>query len=181
MNHPGQPLATVFDVVRPYDLEVVAHVEGSVAGMYAIRRDLAALNLPPEAKPTIYRCRVLTRDQRRLVREMSSDLARAEAAFKFGLVEVRNLRREDGRLENVVAPRTRDREMLSDEVLDSLGVGDDDITDIGGVVYRRSFLGQGMPLHCPVPASSQDAYGAAVSHLAARKTATETAPASSSD
>lgn len=171
MEHPGQPLATVFEVVRMYDPVVVEHNDGTACGVYARDRDMATLNIPQGAKPVIFRCRVLTRDQRRRVREMSSQGMRFEAAFRFGLVEVRNIPRDGGRLEDVVVPRAKAYEMISDETLDALGAagGENAIAEIGGVVYARSFLDPGSPLCCPLLDSSAAAYGAEVSRHVAPK------------
>ena len=171
--------ATTFEVVRPYDLEVVKHVEPSALAEYSVKRDLEALALPPEAKPIVFRCRVLSRDQRRLVREHGSEARQRELAFRFGLVEVRNLPRPDGSTESVAPPRAKAHDMLTDEALDALRVGEDDISDVGGVVLARSFLGLGTPLRCPVLDSSQRACIAAISHHAEQKKASETAPESS--
>ncbi len=170
-----------FDVVCCFDEDIVEYVEdGAIIAKYAQERDMAVLDLPPEAKPTVYKCRVLSRDQRRRIRDLG-DETQHEMAFRFGVVEVKNLRRENGTVETVTIPRRKPRDACSDEVLDSLDISDAVIAEVGSVVRTRSFLGPKQRLMYPVLASSQLALEGAVYHRVARLKASETDKGESSD
>lgn len=154
MNEP-----TTFETVRMYDPEVVSRVSPEVAGKFAVERDVAVLKLPPEAKPVIFRCRTLTRSQRRIVQEQSSDERKYELAFRFGVLEIRNLPGPNG--PHTWAPsRQKPDAAIEDEAIDATGLGDTDLWEIGSVVYARSFLALGTPLRCPQLPSSLHAWTA---------------------
>ena len=163
-----------FDVVCMYDDAIVENVEdGAMLAKFAVERDLSLLDLPADAKPTVFKCRSLSRDVRRKIRDLG-DETQNELAFRYGVVEVQNLRREDGTIESLTLPRHKPTDALSDEVLDSLGIPDVDISEVGSVVRTRSFLGHARRLKYPVLASSQLALEAAVYHRAVRRKDSET-------
>lgn len=150
--------AETFDVVRYYDPEVERHADIGKTMDYRHHRDLEQLGLPEDAKPVVFRCKLLSRDQRRMVDALQHDGQRYELAFRFGLVSVANLPRPDGTLETVAPPRSKAKEPLSDDALDALGLGDDDLKEIGSVIVAKSFLALGVPLWCPVLDSSERAW-----------------------
>lgn len=168
-----------FTVVRHYDPEVLRHVTMPVATEYQIHRDLEKLGLPDEARPITFKCRSLTRRERREVRRLSIPEDRYESAFRFGVIEVTNLPGEDGTLRNPTIVR-RDGEPLSDENLDALGLGDIDLYDIGSVIWAHSFLGKGMPLTCERLPTSREACIAWVAHRAAQSEVSSTQTGESS-
>lgn len=146
-----------FDVVLPYDPEVVKHANELDIARYAVRREIEVLALPSEAKPIVFRCRVLSRDQRRQVRELGSVHRQRELAFRYGVVEIRNLPRHGGITESLLLSRKRSGDPLEDADLDALHVGDHDIEDVGAAILARSFLAHGVPPECVVPDSSRHA------------------------
>lgn len=162
-----------FDVVRPYDPEVIEHCEPVTIARYAIDRDIETLGLPPSARPVIFRCRVLTRDQRRRVRELSSDHLQRELAFRYGVSEIRNLPRAGQMADHVLVNRKAPDAAIDDATLDGLGVGDTDVEDIGAAILGRSFLALGLRPECAVPASSQRACETAFFRHAERKSASD--------
>lgn len=163
-----------FDVVRYYDPEVERHCDIGEVMDYRHHRDLDKLGLPAEAKPIVFRCRLLSRDQRRMVDALQNDAQRYELAFRFGVVSLSNLPREGG-METVAPPRNKAKEALSDDALDALGLGDTDLKEIGSVIVAKSFLALGVPLWCPALDSSEHAWlSVAVSRRAAQSTDSET-------
>jgi len=171
-----------FDVVCIFDAEVVEHVDdGAVIGRYALERDLSILALPPEARPITYRCRVLTRDQRRRIRDLGES-SQNELAFRYGVITVSNLPRHDGEtVESVTIARRKAGDPCTDADLDALGISDAEIAEVGSVVRHRSFLGPRRLLKYPVLDSSQLALDAEAYHRAARLKDTSTRTAGSSD
>lgn len=170
-----------FDVVRPYDPVVVEHNHDRPIQLaeYATFREMPLLALPPDAKPLVFRCKVLTRDQRRAVRELASRESKNELAFRFALLSVRNAQvllpdgKPTGHMTTITAARARPNDALTEATLDELerhGIGDADIDDIGSAVVARSFLAQSVRPRCVVPAFSQDACLAALRQCAERKT-----------
>jgi len=91
-----------------------------------------------------------------------------EAAFLFGVLEARDIPREGGRYETV-APTHGKAGMITDEQLDAMGVGPNDVSEIGEVILRRSFLGLGEELSCRPPDTSVHAFGVMVTRHAERK------------
>lgn len=155
---------TLFDVVRFYDPELVGRIPGGELGKYAVHRDISQLDLG-DAKPVIFKCRALTRDQRRQVREQSSDDRRYELAFRFGVLAVKNLPGPSGP-RDLNMSRARPSDALDDAAIDATGLGDVDIAEVGSAVMARSFLALGAPPTAPVLDSSRRAYGGVVSLLA---------------
>lgn len=171
---------TSFDVVRIYDPEVEAHAEPGAVFDYRHHRDLGKLGLPPEARPVVFRCHALTRDQRRMTQALGSEHQRWEMAFRLGVRSVVNLPSSSG-LRDVVPARDRENGPIRDESLDQMGLGDHDIYEVGHVVYERSFLALGVPLWCPSLDSSERAWvSVAASRRVEQKTAPETTGAESS-
>jgi hypothetical protein len=131
----------------------------------------AALTIPPEAAPIVFTCRPLTRAQRRLVRAQANIESEYELAFRFGVVQVRNLPSVGGGgVLRVEAPtRSRPGDPITEDGMDSLGLADDDEQEIGMVIRTKSFLALGVPLSCPQLASSVRAYSVVVVRHAERK------------
>ena len=155
--------ALTFDVVRMYDTEVKAHKSPEESGSYAMHRDLKRFALPPEAKPMTFRCRVLTRKQRRTVKEQATPERQYELAFCYGAISIANMPDADGVLRTLTLGRDRPDAPISDEGLDATGLGDEDLWEIGSVIFHRSFLAHGTPLSCPLLPSSARAWAAQVS------------------
>lgn len=169
-----------FTVVRHYDPEVLRHKSIGEATDYQINRDLEKLALPSEARPITFKCRSMTRRERRDARRLTVPEDRYEMAFRFGVLEVSNLPGEDGTLRNPTIVR-KDGEPLSDENLDALGLGDIDVYDIGSVIWAHSFLGKGMPLTCERLPTSREACIAWVAHHAAQREASSMTEVESSE
>lgn len=164
-----------FDVYRPYDPALMKHNEPSVMAKYAVGRDVSILEMPPpeEDKPIRFRCRSLSRDQRRRVRELTRPEQQYLLAFRYGIISIENL--PGGK--SIAAERANKFDGLSDDQLDAMMVGDVDIEDVGSVVFHKSFLALGVPPSFPLLDSSQRACGATLLHLAELETAPETATA----
>lgn len=159
--------ALTLDVVRMYDAEVKRYASPGDAGDYGMHRDLKRLGLPPEAKPMVFRCRLLTRKQRRAVQDQPTAERRYELAFGYGAISISNFPDRDGNLSILTLSRERPDAALSDDVLDASGLGDEDLWEIGSVIYHRSFLAHGTPLSCPLLPSSARAWAAQLSLPAA--------------
>lgn len=153
---------TTFECVRWYDPEIARHVGGKVSGEYAVSRDMDELrkHLPPEAVPLVFRCKRLTRSQRRTVQAAGSDERRYETAFRFGVLSIANMPSPNGP-RTVELSRTKDEEALDDKAIDATGLADSDLWEIGSVIYSLSFLPLGTPLSCPQLPSSLRAWAAA--------------------
>lgn len=164
-----------FRVVRWFDPEVARHCDINDIVRYRETRDLEDLSLPPNAKPIVFTCRLLTRAQRRHVKSMQDGYLRHEAAFAYGVTSIAGLPRGNGKVEDVTPHRHGRHEPIPDDELDRLELGDDDIEDIGLVILTKSTLGKGVPLRCPVLDSSRHAWLAvATSHRAEQSTDNET-------
>lgn len=169
-----------FRVVRWYDPEVERHCDLQSILAYRTGRDLDELDLPEDAKPIVFHCRLLTRDQRRQIRSIASEYVQREGAFQYGVTSIENLPR-NGRLETVVPSRRGKRDPIDDPELDRLGLGDDDIQEVGEVILAKSTLGKGVPLRCEVLDSSRRAWVSVASSLRAeQKTDSETSEAGTS-
>jgi len=169
----------VFETYRFYDHAIAEHVEPEVVGEYAEKRDPLILNLPPEARPVVFRCTVLTRTQRNRINEIGNQQTKLLAAFKFGIQEIRDIPKDDGTYASWTPQRSKEGGQIDDramEVLeDTYGFGDLDFWEIGGVVIAHSFLAQGAPVFVPQQPSSQLAWVAMDSRCRAeRKRAAET-------
>lgn len=162
-----------FDCVRWYDPEIVRHNANEVVGRYSTGRDMATLEIPPESSPVIFTCRVLTRTQRRMVRNQSGDAAQFDLAFRFGVQSIRNLPTPTGP-RTVQPSRSRPGEPITDDGMDALGLSEDDEQEIGMVIRTRSFLGRGVPLSCPQLASSLHAFSVVAVHHAELRRARQT-------
>lgn len=164
--------ATTFDLVRFYDPEIVAHNDAAACGRYSIERDMSVLRIPEDAKPIVFRCSALTRDQRRSASALSSEERRYDLAFRFGVQEIINL--PDGKGGVRPAPFTHNRSKayapLDDRWLDTAGLGDRDVQEIGSAIWGLSFLALGVPPRCVQLDSSLVAYAAAERLCAERKT-----------
>lgn len=168
--------ATTFEVVRPYDVEVTDRVDATTLAEYSAYRDMDILDLPEEAQPIIFTCRALTRNERRKVRGFSMAEDTNELAFRYGLIDVRNIPGKNGRMEHVV-PERKGKQPHSDDTLDALArldIGDDDINDIGSAIYGLSFLAHGVRPRSQVPVSSVRACHETVRYLAELKKERET-------
>jgi hypothetical protein len=132
-----------------------------------MHRDLKRLALPPEARPMTFRCRALTRKQRRAVQDQPTAERKYELAFGYGAILVTNYPDATGALTTLTFARDRPDAILSDDVLDASGLGDEDLWEIGSVIYHRSFLAHGTPLSCPLLPSSARAWAAQLSLPAA--------------
>lgn len=164
-----------FDVVRCYD-PAIDDALGRMRAEYAIHRDISKLRFREGEKPIVFKCRRLTRQQRRRCQEASSDAARNELAFAFGVLEIRDLPINAERPElgvQVYTPHRASPELqMSDDSLDR--VGDVDIQEIGAVIWHTSFLAVGLPLRVPLLPTSQDACLQVLARLAERTRASET-------
>lgn len=162
-----------FDVVRQYDSEIVKHCTPEKIGRYSVLRDTSILELPPEAKPMLFKCKALSRDQRRHIKEIESDSVRREMCFRYGVLSVHQIPSKTGGPASSWSPnREQPLAMLSDESLDALealDIGDLDIEEVGAAIEARSFLAQGVRPSCQVLPSSQRAYASQVASLAEQK------------
>ena len=146
--------AFTFDVIRSFDPVLWESNEPEVVANYAVERDISKLRFSDTAKPIIFRCRVLTREQRRLVEDQSSDDRKRHMAFRFGLVEVRDVPTDSGMTTSKTVDRQSAKDPLTPEALDmleGLGLGDGDFTDIGAAIVARSFLAKGVQPRCVLP------------------------------
>lgn len=148
----------VFEVIRFYDPEIVKHNDAATMGEYSSDRDLSKLEMPPECKPIVFRCRLLSRKSRRTVSEQSTQERKFETAFRLGLVSIRNLPDRNGTLREWTPSRSKTWDALTDEALDETGLSDTDLWEIGSVIAARSFLALGTPLACPQLDSSLRAW-----------------------
>jgi hypothetical protein len=164
--------ATAFDVYRSYDPDLWECNEPAVMGTYAVNRDESVLTLPEHVKPTKFRCRVLTRDQRRIVDEAGTPNGKRMQAFRFGLVEILDVQVDAGTYKTFTPSRAAAKDALAPTVLDAieeLGFGDRDMWDIGAAIVARSFLARGVQPCCELPASSQLACAQMLSRIAERQ------------
>jgi hypothetical protein len=170
--------AVVFDVYRSFDPVLWEHNEPKTLGDYAIERDITALTLPEGAKPVRFHCRSLSREQRARVEEQASVNGQRLMAFRYGLLSVHDIDREDGGyLAPFVPARSSEKDALAPQMLDALedlGFGDADFFDIGAAIVARSFLARGVPPRCRLPDSSQHACVLMLSRRAERLTPIET-------
>lgn len=166
----------VFETYRFYDEEIASRVDPATAGQYAEERDASKLGLPAEARPVLFRCRVLSRTQRNRLSDVANETTKLQMAFRFGLLEIRNIPTANGELTSWVPQRAKEDGQIDDAALDALedlGFGDVDIWEIGSVVVAHSFLARGAPAYSPQLRSSQLAWVATRSKFpAAPKTAT---------
>lgn len=160
--------ATTFTVMRSYDPELIEHNTHEDMARYAVSRDESILKIPEHARPMRFHCRVLSRDQRRRVQDSRSLNERRELAFRYGVLEIENAIKGSQKI-NIAANRGKPDEALSDDALDSMGVGDLDIAEIGEAIITRSFLAAGITPRYPLLLSSELAYETACFHLAAQK------------
>lgn len=131
-----------FNAYRIYDPAIVAVNDMSALGTYAVDRDETKIVIPTDPAPIMFRCRPLTRTQRRLVQSQSSDENRREMAFRYGLIAIENLPGPNGP-RSWSASRAKDGDPLTDGAIESTGLGDRDLWEIGSVIYERSFLALG--------------------------------------
>ncbi len=164
-----------FEAVRWYDPEIARYVDGATAGRYCVERDMAILDLPAEAEPIVFTCRLLSRAQRRIVQAQATAERQYEVAFRFGVTAIRNLPGPSGIRREVTLSRGKDDEALDDKAIDATGLSDDDLTEIGSVIHARSFLPLGTPLSCPQLPSSLHAWAAVRSRYVEQSTGSETA------
>lgn len=146
--------AFTFDVIRSFDPALWDSNEPEVVANYAVERDISKLKFGDTSKPIVFRCRVLTREQRRLVEDQSSDDRKRHMAFRFGLVEVRDVPTDSGMTTSKVVDRQSVKDPLTPEALDmleGLGLGDGDFADIGAAILARSFLAKGVQPRCALP------------------------------
>ena len=173
-------MTDTFDVVRCFDAVVIDTCDRDLLTEYTYHRDIAKLLLPADARPVIFQCRVLKRSEVRKVKRCLTDEEVREKAFLFGVVSVRNVPGPGGRLTDHVPTHLKDGGM-DDTQLDAMGVGPNDISEVGEVIVRRSFLGLGEELSCPPPATSLHAFGVMVTRHAERTRALPTPTADSGE
>lgn len=96
----------------------------------------------PGKKPTIFHCReVPRRVWGGFVQAGISESDRYARAFLCGVVEVENLRQDDGRVLDSWRPHGRtEMSMLDDADLERFTPSD--VEEIGAAIYMRSFLGR---------------------------------------
>jgi hypothetical protein len=166
-----------FDVYRSFDPDLWMCNEPAIMGTYSAERDPSVLTMPADTKPTKFRCRVLTRDQRRLVDDSSSANGKRMLAFRYGLVEIVDVAQGDGTFKTFVPNRSSPKDPLAPNALDAieeLGFGDRDMWDVGAAIMARSFLARGVPQRCELPDSSLHACGLMLSRRAERLTGVQT-------
>lgn len=152
--------AVTFDVVRPYDPAIVYTNSPRELGEFSTTRDLSALTLDAGVRPVVFRCRSLTREQRTHVRDQKDDHRQLRLAFRYGILEISDILREDGTFACYVPDRRHVNDAITPEMEDAIeryGFGDIDIADVGSVIVARSFLARGVPLRSELPASSAHA------------------------
>jgi hypothetical protein len=175
--------AFAFNVYRCFDDDLWSCNEPSVMADYAVHRDESRLTMPADVRPTKFRCRALSRDQRRLVDESSSPNSKRMLAFRYGLVEIVDVRGSDDAYTTFVPNRASAKDGLTPDVLDaieSLGFGDVDFWDVGSAIMARSFLARGRRPNCEVPDSSRRECGDNIYHRAGRSKTPLTVKADSS-
>lgn len=165
-------LGTVFTVMRPYD-EALADNAFAELGEYAATLDASKLKIADGKRPISFRCRSLASSQREVVRDHESIARQRRLAFRYGLVEIRDIPREDGGAFgaiNLDDSRRSPKDPLTPQAMDRLeqmGIGDADIDFIGAAIMARSFLAHGVPPRVLVPASCLRALDAMLSLRAA--------------
>lgn len=165
-----------FEVVRMYDPEIQAHNSAAVLGEYSVHRDISKLEIPPACRPVIFKCRLLNRKSRRAYTDQTTPERKYETAFRFGVLEIRDLPGPGGHLRTWAPSRGKPFDPITDEALDSTGLSDTDIWEVGVAIAARSFLPLGTPLSCPQLDSSVRAWVAVQSLLAEQSQDTETPP-----
>lgn len=171
---------TTWDLIRPYDPVLRRLVPVKRAVEYMSRRDKSILELPDDARPTVFRCRALSRAQRDTLDLVQSAKHRYKLAFRLSLIEVIDIDAGGGKYNRFKPARPELEEPLDDAAIDTLeahGFGDRDILDIGSAVEELSTVGKGVPPSCPRLDSSLRAWDSqSSSRRAERKTDDETPP-----
>lgn len=158
-----------FRVIRWYDPELEEHCELADVIEYRQELDPDVLKLPPEAKPVIFTCRLLRREQRRHLYSLAGKELQWEGAFQYGVTSIENVPR-DGRMETLTPDRRGSKSApMSDAELDRLGFGDDDLHEVGRVILEKSRLGKGVPLRLEPLPSSQRAWLSVATAAASRR------------
>lgn len=170
-----QQSSAPFDVVRCYDAAIDDQV-GRMRAEYAIHRDMTKLRFRDDVKPIIFKCRRLSKTQRRKCLELSADELRYERAFAYGVLEIKNLPTNQERPEQggytYTPHRAADDLQMSDDSLEK--VGDIDVQEIGAVIWHTSFLAVGLPARVRLPDTSRDACLQALALRAEQIRASET-------
>jgi len=159
-------LDETFDVVRCYDPAIIAANPDEAVIKYMGDREIKALDVPAEA--WVFKCRLLTRPQVRLVRMQSNPAGAYELAFRYSVLQVT---KGAGPIEPT---RSRAGEPITDAGMDNLKVGFNAEQEIGMVIQSKSFLDPDVPLSCPQLASSVRAYSVVAVRHAAQKTDSST-------
>lgn len=178
-----------FETYRLFDPLIVEHVEPEEVIEYAAERDPKVLDLPPGVRPVLFRCRRLTRSQRSRITEaggepMGEDKWSARQrtmAFRFGLLEIRDIPGHSGPWSPARAKDLAQFEERGLDDLEGLGLGDVDFWEIGTVILAQSFLAAGVAPRVPLLHTSEQAWAAARHAFnAAPKTDSSTSEGSSS-
>jgi hypothetical protein len=159
-----------FRVVLASDAAI--DIGASDMSRYVAERDVDALVFFEGEQPTVYRCRPLTLQERREVRNKATEADRYEAAFVRGLVRVEHLVHPNG--ERATWIKTDDRSGKNKPIPDSaLEAYFDEaaVQEVGMVVWVRSFLARGSQGYFPLPDISRHALTGSLYHRAARMSA----------
>lgn len=158
---------THIELFRSYDPVIRQHVPPRESGLYAARRDpqiLRDAGLPEDAKPVLFVCTALSRSQREALETIGAQKTRWRVAFCMSLVEIRDLKGEDGRPAQPsrwTPTRSGPGAPIDEAALDALeelGFGDNDVYEIGSAVEELSSVGKGATPSCPLLDSSRRAW-----------------------
>lgn len=159
-----------FDVVCRFDEAIDA--ENSDRQRFRETLDMRWLKFLPGDQPTVYHCRRLTSSEMREVARNPDDVTRYSSAFALGVTRVDAMRIPVGEGEALTFDRRNwvktipSEKHLNDKALNEFDFAE--IQEVGGAIWGRCHLGKGRPAAWPLPATSQHAIAALVSHRAER-------------
>lgn len=146
-------------VVCPFDPAI--DWQKSDVAKYTLGRDFDKLVFLPDQKPVVYHVRRLSSSKASILMQHADkdDETRVyRYAFAMCVIKIENYPMPDGSIVEYVPEWCRGlntkNDILKDEEIDALGIPPDEIDDIGGVAYRRSFLRRGRPVFFVPPRSS---------------------------
>lgn len=169
-------------VVCPFDPAI--DWEKTDVARYTIERDFEKVSFLPGSKPVVYHVRRLPSSKASVLMQHAGgdDESRVyKFAFAMCVLRIENYPMPDGSVVEYTPEWCRDlspkADVMKDDEIDALMIPPDEIEDIGGVAYRRSFLRRGRPVFFVPPRSSvlaleiqaQSFHHAAASDLLSRR------------